>query len=272
MTNRFVRTDTVLDRILDHKIEELATRKTEVSIHHFYEAVAAVEPPHDLVAALRRDTVALIAEVKHASPSKGVLITPFDPVALGRTYADNGAAAISVLTDQAFFQGGLNDLAVVRAAVALPVLRKDFVLDPYQVYEGRAAGADAILLIVAALDETQLADLYALISELGMAALVEVHNEAELERALALDPALVGINNRDLKTFEVNLDTTRRLASRIPADITIVAESGIFSGADVQQMGHAGVHAVLVGEALVRAQDRAAAVRELSSQRGETKT
>jgi indole-3-glycerol phosphate synthase len=155
-------------------------------------------------AAVRRETVALIAEVKHASPSKGVLMADFDPVRLGTTYADNGAAAISVLTDEQFFQGHLDYLTAVKHAVDVPVLRKDFVIDPYQVYEGRAAGADAILLIVAALDDTCLADLHALITGLGMAALVEVHNEAELERALKIDPALIGVNNRDLKTFEVD--------------------------------------------------------------------
>ncbi len=161
-------------------------------------------------------TVALIAEVKHASPSKGVLIENFDPVALGTTYAANGAAAISVLTDQQFFGGSLAYLTQVRAAVDIPVLRKDFIIDPYQVYEARAANADAVLLIVAALADAQLADLHALVAELGMAALVEVHNEAELERALQINPRLIGVNNRDLKTFHEDLGTTGRIAALIP--------------------------------------------------------
>ena len=156
-----------------------------------------------------------------------MLIDPFDPVALGKVYAENGAAAISVLTDERFFQGQLSDLSAVHEAVSVPVLRKDFVIDPYQVYEGRAAGADAILLIVATLDDARLEDLHALAESLGMAALVEVHNEAELERALRLDPRLIGINNRDLATFTVDLGVTGRLARLIPRDVTLVAESGL---------------------------------------------
>jgi indole-3-glycerol phosphate synthase len=266
MSGKFIRTETVLDKILDHKVEELAARQAAVSIRHFHEAVEVVSPPRDMLAALRRDTVALIAEVKHASPSRGVLVDPFDPAALGTLYAANGAAAISILTDQRFFLGSLDDLARVRRAVDVPLLRKDFVIDPYQVYEGRAAGADAILLIVAALPDAQLADLHALVTGLGMAALVEVHNEAELERALRLDLSLIGINNRDLKTFDVDLETTRQLARQVPDGVILVAESGIFTGENVQQMARVGAHAVLVGEALVRSASIARAVRELSSQ------
>jgi indole-3-glycerol phosphate synthase len=266
MASRYVLTRTVLDKILDHKVTEIEARQAAVPLDRQVELARQADPPRGMLAALRRDTVALIAEVKHASPSKGVLIEPFHPVELGTTYAAHGAAAISVLTDEMFFKGSLDDLTAVRRAVTVPVLRKDFVIDPYQVYEGRAAGADALLLIVAALADDQLADLHAQITELGMAALVEVHDEAELERALRLNPALVGINNRDLKTFQVSLDTTARLAKQVPETITLVAESGIHSGADVRHMGEIGAHAVLVGEALVKSSARDQMVQELSSQ------
>ncbi len=266
MASRYVLTRTVLDKILDHKVTEIAARQATVPLAQQIEHARQADPPRGMLAALRRDTIALIAEVKHASPSKGVLIEPFDPVALGTAYAAHGAAAISVLTDEEFFKGRLDDLAAVRRAVTIPVLRKDFVLDPYQVYEGRAAGADALLLIVAALADSQLADLHALITEWGMAALVEVHDEAELERALRINPALIGINNRDLKTFQVSLDTTARLAKLVPTAITLVAESGIHSGADVRRMGEIGAHAVLVGEALVKAAARDQLVQEMSTQ------
>ncbi len=267
MARKFVRTQTVLDRILDAKVREVAAHKAHVSLAEMRAQAEGAFPCRDMITALRRDTVALIAEVKHASPSRGVLVDPFDPVALGKTYAEHGAAAVSVLTDAPFFQGALEHLTAVREAVDVPVLRKDFVIDPYQVYEGRAAGADAILLIVAALDDAQLADLHALANALGMAALVEVHQARELERALALDPLLVGINNRDLHTFDVSLETAARLARQVPAGVTLVAESGIFNAADVQRMGQIGAHAVLVGEALVTAPDVAAKVRELAGQR-----
>lgn len=266
MASRYVLTRTVLDKILDQKITEIEARKAAVPLHRQIEQARQVDPPREMLAALRRDTVALIAEVKHASPSKGVLIDPFDPVGLGTIYAAHGAAAISVLTDEGFFKGSLDDLAAVRRAVTIPVLRKDFVIDPYQVYEGRAAGADAMLLIVAALEDGQLADLHALIADLGMAALVEVHDGAELERALRLDPALIGINNRDLKTFKVSLETTARLAKQVPEKIVLVAESGIHSGADVLRMGKSGADAVLVGEALVKSPTRESLVQEMSRQ------
>jgi indole-3-glycerol phosphate synthase len=265
MGDEFVRTQTVLDKILAHKVDEIAACKRRQPLAAVETAAGEASPPRDMLAALRRDTVALIAEVKHASPSRGVLIDPFDPVALAAIYASH-AAAISVLTDERFFMGHLDHLAAVRQAVPVPVLRKEFVIDPYQVYEARAAGADAVLLIVAALTDDQLVALHALIVELGMAALVEVHNAAELDRALRLELALVGINNRDLKTFEVRLDTTAQLARQVPPDVVLVAESGIFTGADVRQMGRVGARAILVGEALVKADDIAAAVRELSRQ------
>jgi indole-3-glycerol phosphate synthase len=266
MTADFVATGTVLDKILAHKAEELAALKRKQPLEALREAAETAPTPRDFVAALQRETVALIAEVKHASPSRGVLIEDFDPQQLATGYAANGAAAISVLTDEQFFQGGLDDLRTVRAAVELPILRKDFTLDPYQLYEARAAGADAVLLIVAALADDQLSELHALAGELGLAALVEVHNATELERALTLNPMLVGINNRDLKTFDVDLATTAGLIGSLPAGVTTVAESGILAVADVQQMGALGADAVLVGEALVRAGDVAATVRAFSSQ------
>jgi len=255
MNDRFVTTGTILDDILAHKVREVAVRSDHVALSRMRDAAAMVAPPRGFIGMLRQQNVALIAEVKHASPSKGVLIDPFDPVALGTTYAANGAAAISVLTDEHFFQGHLEHLSAVRNAVEIPVLRKDFILDPFQVYEGRAAGADAMLLIAAALTDPQLADLHTLILDLGMAALVEVHNEAELERALRIDAPLIGVNNRDLHTFEVSLETTATLASHIPAGVTLVAESGIRTEADVHRMGELGAHAVLVGESLVTAGD-----------------
>jgi indole-3-glycerol phosphate synthase len=266
MSSDFVRTQTVLDKILDRKTERLIEQKASVSQQHLMEAVQFMTPPRNIVAPLRRETVALIAEIKQASPSRGVLTESFDPVALGTVYARYGAAAISVLTEESFFLGSLDHLVAVRRVVGIPVLRKDFVIDPYQVYEGRAAGADAILLIVAALADSQLADLHALIMGLGMTALVEVHDEQELERALRIKPKLIGINNRDLKTFEVDLATTERLARLVPPGITLVAESGIRSGAAVCRMGRAGVHAVLVGEALVQAGEIAVQVQEFSRQ------
>lgn len=263
-TNAFVKTDTVLDKILAHKVEEVAAAKLRVPLSQLEQSVLDAAPPRDFRAALRRDTVALIAEVKKASPSKGVLIENFDPVAIGTTYANNGAAAISVLTDERFFMGHLDYMTAVRNAVSIPVLRKEFIIHPYQVYEARAANADAVLLIVAALEDSQLADLQALIVELGMAALVEVHNEAELERALAVGAMLIGVNNRDLKSFREDLSITEQLAKLMPEGITLVAESTIRSVDDVARMGACGAHAVLVGESLVKAGDIGQRVREFS--------
>lgn len=265
----FVKTDTVLDRILAAKAEMLVQvyANGRGKTQQLERVARAATPPRDFAGALRKaDTVALIAEVKHASPSKGILIDPFHPVRLGATYAENGAAAISVLTDEPFFLGHLDHLRQVRAAVSVPVLRKDFIIDPYQVYEGRVAGADAILLIVAALEDSQLADLHALIAELHMAPLVEVHNEAEMERALKVGARLIGVNNRDLKTFHEDLNTTARLAALAPPDVTLVAESAIRSAADVRRMGELGAHAVLVGEGLVKADNIAGQVQLFSSQ------
>jgi len=187
-------------------------------------------------------------------------------VGLARTYADNGAAMISVLTDEQFFKGHLDYLRQIRQAVSIPLLRKEFIVAPYQVYEARGAGADALLLIVAALTDEQLAELYSLTVELGMTALIEVHNEFELERAMKLNSTLIGINNRDLKTFNVDLETTRNLAQLVPDGVILVAESGMLNVLDVHTMGQFGAHAVLIGEGLVRAQNIAQTVKSFSSQ------
>ena len=254
-------TGTYLDKIVANTLIEVAERKRNAALIPF------PQPPRDFLAALRNDTVALIAEVKHASPSRGILIEPFDPVALATTYATNGASAISVLTDQQFFKGSLADLSAVRESVDLPILRKDFVIDAFQIEEARSVGADAILLITGVLDDSKLADLYANAVERGLTALVEVHDFAELERAMKFKPRLIGINARDLRTFHTDLNTIRELAARIPPDILYVAESGIHIAADVESMALQGARAVLVGEALITATDRAAKVRELSGVR-----
>jgi indole-3-glycerol phosphate synthase len=268
--SQYVTTDTILDKILAHKVTEierdkqhmtlqLARRKAEL-------AVDEERAPRDFLGALRKDTVALIAEVKKASPSKGVLIEDFDPVKIGTTYSENGASAVSVLTDEKFFQGHLGYMGVVRKAIQQPVLRKDFIIDPYQVYVARGLCADACLLIVAALEDAKLKDLHTLITELGMSALVEVHNEDELERALAIQAPLIGVNNRDLKTFNVDLQTTAKLAAKMPSEVTLVAESGIRNADDVALMGQLGAHAVLVGESLVKSADIAQTVRDFCNQ------
>lgn len=269
MAGQYVKTHTVLDKILAHTAEMLPARQVSRPLAELQSAAAEAAPPRDMLAALRpagQTSVSLLAEVKHASPSRGVLVEDFQPVVIAEIYAAHGAAAISVLTDEAFFQGHLDYLTAVKQAVHVPVLRKDFIIDPYQVYEGRAAGADAILLIVAALADSQLADLHTLINDLGMTALVEVHNEAELERAMCIYPRLLGINNRNLKTFEVSLDVTARLAKMVPPETALVAESGIFTAEDVRQVAFAGAHAILVGESLVTAADTASLVQTLSSQ------
>lgn len=266
MNGSFVTTDTVLDKILARKVEEIAERKAAVSLDEMKRrARDAADCRRGMMKALRKDEVALIAEVKRASPSKGILAADFAPATLGAVYDQNGASAISALTDEDFFMGSLDDLRAVREAVRAPVLRKDFIIDPYQVYEGRAAGADAILLIAAALSDSQLRRLHALTAELGMSALVEVHHEVEMERALKLNAKLIGINNRDLKTFDVDLGTTARLSRMVDADVILVAESGIRSPADVKRMGELGAHAVLVGESLVKSKDRAQLTRALSA-------
>lgn len=258
----------ILDEILTQKREEVALLD-ETALRRAAEASPA---PRDFLGALSagrsKNAPALIAEIKRASPSRGLLAPHLDPDATAGLYAANGAAAISVLTDETFFKGSLEILRRLRfeRRISLPLLRKDFVIHAAQVYEARAAGADAVLLIAAALpDDARFAALHALACELGLTALVEVHDEAELERALRLkDVRLIGVNNRDLGTFRVDLAVSERLRARIPAGITVVAESGIHSAADVARLRRAGVDAVLVGEALVTAPDPAAKVREIA--------
>ncbi len=256
----------VLDQILATKRDEILALRPRAGA---LEAEARRAPvPRDFLGALRRPDghLAVIAEIKRRSPSKGALAPDLDPAATARHYAAGGAAALSVLTDGPYFDGSLGDLAAARAAVGLPVLRKDFTLDALQLVEARAGGADAVLLITAALpDDVLLADLATAAAELGLAALVEVDDEAGLERALAAGAALVGVTNRDLRTFGEDLSTAERLAARIPAGVVSVAESAIRTPADATRMAEAGFDAVLVGEALVRAPDPRAAVTALAA-------
>ena len=254
----------ILDRILANKYLEVARRRSEAPIEQLREQALTQTPPGDFVAALKRaGRPALIAECKKASPSKGLLRPEYDPAQLARTYAENGAAALSVLTDAQFFRGSLNDLSAARETAVLPVLRKDFIVDGYQVYETRAAGADAVLLIVSALRPDQLQEMHQQIVELEMAPLVEVHDEAEVDIALKLEPKLIGVNNRNLHDFSVDVQTTARLRKIIPPDITLVAESGLHTAEDVSRVKDMGADAILVGEALVTASDVGAKVREL---------
>jgi indole-3-glycerol phosphate synthase len=244
-------------------LDEILARKRARPLRAVQRDAAQAPRPRDLAAALRRPGVSLIAEIKRASPSKGLLAPDLDPARLAATYEANGAAAISVLTDAHYFQGSLQDLQAARSQVNLPVLRKDFVVDPYQVYEARAARADAVLAIAAALDDDGLAGICRLADELGMAALVEVHDEGELRRALAVGPRIVGVNNRDLRTFRVDLETTARLRPLIPAGVLLVAESGVHTADDVARLAAIGVDAMLVGESLVRSEDPGRQVRAL---------
>jgi indole-3-glycerol phosphate synthase len=263
----------VLQRILQVKAQEIEAaraRRDLASLRRDAESTLLADPalrPRGFEAALRRTIAggraAVIAEVKKASPSKGVLRADFDPAAIAASYERGGAACLSVLTDVQFFQGAPGYLGAARAACALPVLRKDFIVDPYQIYEARCWGADCVLLIVAALDDARLADLEACALGLGMDVLVEVHDASELDRALRLRTPLLGINNRDLRSFEVSLQTTLSQLPRIPAGRLPVTESGILSTADVRLMRDAGVAAVLVGEAFMRAPDPGEALRAL---------
>lgn len=260
-------TGTVLDAIIAGVQEDLAARRARIPLEQIQEEAAAAHPARDARASIAGDgsAVGLIAEVKRRSPSKGALAPIPDPAALASIYESSGAGAISVLTEERRFGGSLADLDAVRAAVDCPVLRKDFMVDPYQVHEARAHGADLILLIVAALEDSQLAQMHALATELGMQVLVETHTEAELERALALDAQLIGVNARDLKTLDVDLDRAAALLRSIPAGPLAVGESAVFSVAHVRAYAAAGADAVLVGEALVTGSDPAASVRAFST-------
>ena len=245
----------ILQRIIATKREEVAAARAACPPAEMQRRAAAAPPVRDFAGALhtriQAGQPAVIAEIKKASPSKGLLRDPFDPPAIARTYAAHGAACLSVLTDRQYFQGSPDYLQSARAACALPVLRKDFMIDPYQVHEARAMGADCILLILAALDDGLMGELEAVALELGMAVLIEVHDAAELQRALRLRSPLIGINNRNLRTFETRLDTTLELLQGMPADRLVITESGIASRADVELMLNHHVRGFLVGEAFM---------------------
>ncbi len=263
--------ETILDRIVAVTRADLAERKARVPLDEMRERAASAPTPRRLIGALRGMYTAparLIAEVKRASPSKGIIADEFDPAGQARAYQAGGADAISVLTEPHFFQGSLEHLAAVRAAVPLPVLRKDFIFDPYQVYEARASGADAILLICALLDDVQLGNLLALARSLGMEVLVEAHDADEVRRAVAVDARVIGVNSRDLRTFAVDADIVRHLRPLVPHGRIFVAESGIKSATDAARARAWGADAILVGEALMRAVDPQAKARELASAPG----
>jgi indole-3-glycerol phosphate synthase len=257
----------ILRRIVAVKQVEVAQAKIDVPLFDVEQRANVEPPPRDFIAALRekiaRGKPAVIAEIKKASPSKGVLRERFDPAAIARSYEQFGAACLSVLTDQQFFQGDMEHMKAARAACRLPVLRKDFMIDPYQVYEARAAGADCILLIVAALDLARMRELESVANSLGLAVLVEVHDADELVAALKLNTPLIGINNRNLRTFETKLGTTLSLLAQVPADRIVITESGILKTADVELMRARKVDCFLVGEAFMRAQDPGAELGRL---------
>ena len=254
----------ILKKIVDQKWKDIESSKATVSIEQLREELHQTAPPRDFLAALNnRAGVSLIAEVKRASPSKGLIREDFDPVKIAMEYESNGASCISVLTDEHFFQGHLDYLRDIRSAVQIPVLRKDFILDPYQVIEARVAGSDAVLLIAECLSETMLCQLHDLIVELGMTPLVELYEAENLPAVLKSGAKLIGVNNRDLRTFEVDLKHTIRMREKLPADCTVVGESGIFTAEDVRQLADAGIDAMLVGESLMRSADIGQAVRNL---------
>jgi indole-3-glycerol phosphate synthase len=256
----------ILDKILAVKRDEVAAAKARRPLAEVEAAAASAGPVRGLANALRRPTgqpVRVLAEIKRASPSAGAIRAGADPARIAGEYHAGGAAAISVLTDEQFFAGELGFLARVRDRVPLPLLRKDFIIDAYQIAEARAAGADAILLIVAALSPAQLSDLLAAATLHQLAALVEVHDAREAEVALAAGASLLGVNHRDLKTFAIDMSLTEQIAKRVPASVILVGESGIKTAADIRRLGDAGAHAVLVGETLMRAPSPGAALREL---------
>ena len=259
--------ENILDRILASKRDEVAHARSQRALSDVRRDAEGRRDGRDFVEAIRvklaRPQPAVIAEIKKASPSKGVLRANFEPAAIAASYAENGAACLSVLTDAQYFEGSLHDLLIARASSGLPVLRKDFVVDGYQIFQARAAGADAILLIVAALSDAELTDYEAIAATLGMAVLVEVHDATELQRALRLRTPLIGINNRNLRSFETSLETTIDLLPQVPKDRIVVTESGILAPSDVMRMRAAGVQAFLVGEALMRAPDPGAELARL---------
>ena len=259
--------DDILQKIVAVKHQEVAAAKKRMSLEAMRADAESRVLTRDFLGALRAKVAAgkpaVIAEVKKASPSKGVIRAEYFPSDIAQSYAEHGAACLSVLTDQQFFQGAIDDLKQARASCQLPVLRKDFMVDAYQIYESRAKGADAVLLIAACLSDAQMAEFEGIARSLDMAVLVEVHDQAELERALKLKTPLLGINNRNLKTFEVSLETTLSLRALVPQDKLLVTESGIHTRDDVLRMGAAGVSAFLVGEAFMRAPEPGEALAKL---------
>ena len=251
-----IETPTVLKKILARKAEEVAERKAKISLEQLKQAIKGASAPRGFASALQQKIAAgesaVIAEIKKASPSKGVIREDFDPVSIAQSYELGGAACLSVLTDVDFFQGADQYLIDARAACSLPVIRKDFIIDEYQLYEARAMGADCVLLIVSALKESELASLHATAIALGLDVLVEVHDQRELDIALAIENPMIGINNRNLHTFEVSLNNTFDLLDRIPAERIVITESGIHSSQDVKAMKEKDVHGFLVGEAFMR--------------------
>jgi len=256
----------ILDKIVADVAIELVEKKRRVPLAEMAKRAITQSPPLDFAAALRGDTVRLIAEVKKASPSRGIICPDFNPVRIARIYADNGATAISVLTEPKYFLGSLEYLRDIKKALAdkpLPLLRKDFIIDPYQVYEARAYGADCVLLIAAILSPKKLGELLQLSRQLGMMNLVEIHNEAELDTAIKYGASIIGINNRDLTSFEVDLKTTSKLRPLIPPGCITVSESGIKNRLDMQKLKEWGINAALIGEALMSVPDIAAKMKEL---------
>jgi indole-3-glycerol phosphate synthase len=257
-----------LQKILEHKKKEVAERKALLPLPEIKRRVEETPAPLNFEGAIRSRQEALIAEVKRSSPSRGRIREDFDPVAIARVYAESGAAAVSVLTDQRFFEGHDSFLRQVRNSVAIPLLRKDFIIDLYQVYETRLLGGDAILLIARALDTGPLGEFIRLSSELGLASLVEIHDEVDLGKAVSAGARMIGINNRDLSTFSTDLETSIRLAPLLSKGVTVISESGIRSRRDIERLRAAGVHGFLVGEALMTAGDIAGKIRELLGTEG----
>jgi indole-3-glycerol phosphate synthase len=257
--------NTILDKILATKKREVEQQKESVKLADLLDCIARRKAPLAFAPALKGDDIKMIAEVKKASPSRGVMRPYFDPMALAKTYAESGVAAISVLTDAEYFQGSGEHLAAIRETVKLPLLRKDFIYDEYQIYESAAYGADAVLLIAAILKPKRLSHLLTLSRSLGLGCLVEIHNENELDPALDSGAEIIGVNNRDLKTFKVDINTTQRILPLIPEDKTVVSESGINNRDDVRRLRRWRVDAVLIGEALVTSKNIPAKIKELMS-------
>ncbi len=252
-----------LQKIIDYKKQELDHQKRKVSLKDVRLKAADAEPARDFLKALGGSDIRIIAEIKKASPSAGLIRADFDSVKIAKIYENNGAACLSVLTDEHFFQGSLEDLRKIKKTVRIPLLRKDFTLDEYQIHEARGAGADAILLIVQILEDSQLKDYCGLARELGMAALVEVHNSGELGRVKKIGAPLIGINNRDLDTFKVDLETTVKLSKESPRESILVSESGISTSNDIKKLRDCGVNVYLIGESLLREKDPGEKLKEL---------